>query len=78
MFAVPRMPPSAFRASAGMETLFANLVEPGDKVLSMDLAHGGHLTHGNPVNFSGLRYQIVGEADYDDAAQQAPVLELLK
>ena len=36
------------------------LIEPGATVLGMDLSHGGHLTHGNPVNFSGLRYQIVG------------------
>ncbi|AFD26620.1 serine hydroxymethyltransferase [Deinococcus gobiensis] len=36
------------------------LIEPGSTVLGMDLSHGGHLTHGNPVNFSGLRYQIVG------------------
>ena len=36
------------------------LIEPGSTVLGMDLSHGGHLTHGNPVNFSGLRYHIVG------------------
>ena len=36
------------------------LIEPGATVLGMDLSHGGHLTHGNPVNFSGQRYQIVG------------------
>ncbi|MFC4639213.1 serine hydroxymethyltransferase [Deinococcus hohokamensis] len=36
------------------------LIEPGSVVLGMDLSHGGHLTHGNPVNFSGLRYKIVG------------------
>jgi glycine hydroxymethyltransferase len=35
------------------------LVEPGDTVLGMRLAHGGHLTHGSPVNFSGLIYNMV-------------------
>lgn len=36
------------------------LLEHGDKVLGMDLAHGGHLTHGSPVNFSGRSYEVVG------------------
>ena len=35
------------------------IVEPGDKVLGMSLDHGGHLTHGSPVNFSGLTYDFV-------------------
>lgn len=35
------------------------LVEPGDTVLGMDLSHGGHLTHGSPVNFSGKTYHFV-------------------
>ena len=35
------------------------LIEPGDSVLGMSLDHGGHLTHGSPVNFSGLLYNIV-------------------
>ncbi|MBE9388437.1 serine hydroxymethyltransferase [Vagococcus salmoninarum] len=36
------------------------LIEPGDKVLGMDLNHGGHLTHGSPVNFSGKTYDFHG------------------
>lgn len=54
------------------------LLEPGDTVLGMNLAHGGHLTHGSPVNFSGKLYNIVpygidatGHIDYADLEKQA-------
>ncbi|MGC9512037.1 MAG: serine hydroxymethyltransferase [Fidelibacterota bacterium] len=53
--------------------------QPGDTVLGMDLSHGGHLTHGSPVNFSGKLYHIVsygvkadtGRIDYDDVVRKA-------
>jgi glycine hydroxymethyltransferase len=53
--------------------------QPGDTVLGMDLSHGGHLTHGSPVNFSGKLYNIVsygvkadtGRIDYDDVIRKA-------
>ena len=45
-------------AQANMAAYFAFL-QPGDKLLGMDLSHGGHLTHGSPVNFSGRLYDVV-------------------
>ena len=45
-------------AQANMAVYFT-LLKPGDTVLGMDLAHGGHLTHGHPLNFSGKLYTIV-------------------
>jgi glycine hydroxymethyltransferase len=59
-------------AQANMAAYFGFL-EPGDKILGMNLSHGGHLTHGAPVNFSGRLFQVVpygvraedGRIDYD-------------
>lgn len=45
-------------AQANMSVYFSCL-EPGDTILGMNLAHGGHLTHGSPVNFSGKLYNVV-------------------
>ena len=39
--------------------VFMAILKPGDKILGMNLAHGGHLTHGHPMNFSGKFYQII-------------------
>ncbi|HBW12510.1 serine hydroxymethyltransferase [Proteiniclasticum sp.] len=39
--------------------VYMAVLEPGDKILGMDLSHGGHLTHGSPVNFSGKLYEFV-------------------
>ncbi|KLN96787.1 serine hydroxymethyltransferase [Moellerella wisconsensis] len=68
-------PHSGSQANAAV---YMALLKPGDTVLGMNLAHGGHLTHGSPVNFSGKLYNIVpygidesGKIDYDDIAAQA-------
>lgn len=59
--------------------VYTAVLQPGDKVLGMNLSHGGHLTHGNPANFSGKLYQFVqygvredsGLIDYDELAAVA-------
>jgi glycine hydroxymethyltransferase len=65
-------------AQANMAVYFAAL-EPGDTILGMNLSHGGHLTHGSPVNFSGKLYNFVEygvskedeQIDYEDVRQKA-------
>jgi len=65
-------------AQANMAAFLAFL-EPGDKFLGMNLSHGGHLTHGSPVNFSGRLYQAIaygvreedGRIDYDAVRELA-------
>jgi len=59
--------------------VFAACLKPGDKILGFDLSHGGHLTHGSPVNFSGKLYNPVfygvkketGLIDYEHVAEMA-------
>src|SRR5436190_689379 len=65
-------------SQANMAVYFA-AIKPGDKILTMNLAHGGHLTHGHPANFSGKFYQVTHygvdaqteQIDYDALAKQA-------
>ena len=68
-------PHSGAQANAAV---FLAFLKPGDTFLGMDLSQGGHLTHGSPVNFSGLLYKAVsyglndqGYIDYDAMRQQA-------
>jgi len=59
--------------------VYFSVLSPGDKILTMDLAHGGHLTHGHKANFSGKLYEVVhygvsaetGRIDYDALAEKA-------
>lgn len=64
-------------AQANM-AVFMAVLKPGDKILSMDLSNGGHLSHGSPVNFSGLYYDVKsyginenGEIDYENVREIA-------
>ena len=64
-------------AQANM-AVFMYLLKPGDKVLGMDLSNGGHLSHGSPVNFSGLYFDVKsygvdenGNIDYENVRQMA-------
>jgi len=65
-------------AQANM-AVYYTLLKPGDTFMGMDLAHGGHLTHGSPVNFSGRTYRVVsygvkketGFIDFDTLAKTA-------
>jgi glycine hydroxymethyltransferase len=59
--------------------VYLTLLQPGDTVMGLNLSHGGHLTHGSPVNFSGKLYQFVsygvnkdtGRVDFDEVAALA-------
>ncbi len=64
-------------AQANMAVFMATM-KPGDRVLSMDLSNGGHLSHGSPVNFSGMYFNVKsyginenGEIDYEDVRKMA-------
>ncbi|MBL9154501.1 MAG: ribose 5-phosphate isomerase B [Verrucomicrobiales bacterium] len=69
-------PHSGSQANAAV---YFSVLEPGDKILTMDLSHGGHLTHGHPANFSGKFYEVrhygvsedAGVIDYDQLAAAA-------
>src|SRR5579864_7105224 len=65
--------------SQANQAAYAAVIQPGDVILGMNLAHGGHLTHGHPLNFSGKTYHVVPygvnredeRIDYDELARLA-------
>jgi glycine hydroxymethyltransferase len=65
--------------SQANQAAYAAVLEPGDTILGMNLAHGGHLTHGHPLNFSGKTYHVIPygvrredeRIDYDELAKLA-------
>ena len=65
--------------SQANQAAYGAVLSPGDTILGMNLAHGGHLTHGHPLNFSGKTYKVVAygvrkdneQIDYDEVARLA-------
>ncbi len=73
-------PHSGTQANMGV---YLAMLEPGDKILSLELEHGGHLSHGHPANFTGKTYKVeqyeidpeTGYIDYDDLREQAEAFD---
>ncbi|WP_262177933.1 serine hydroxymethyltransferase [Haloarcula laminariae] len=73
-------PHSGSQANMGV---YLGVLEPGDKILSLDLTHGGHLSHGHPANFAGQVYEVeqykideeTGYVDYDGLREHAEEFE---
>ncbi|MGA3164549.1 MAG: serine hydroxymethyltransferase [Terriglobia bacterium] len=69
----------AHSGSQANQAIYMTVLKPGDTMLGMSLAHGGHLTHGHPLNFSGKMYKIVSygvrqdteRIDYDEVERLA-------
>jgi len=79
LFGVKHANVQAHSGSQANMAVYMAVLNPGDTIMGMDLAHGGHLTHGSPVNFSGRLYNVVAygvresdeRIDYDAMQQMA-------
>ena len=79
LFGAPYANVQPHSGSQANMAVYFSLLQPGDTVLGMNLSHGGHLTHGSPVSFSGRFYNFIhygvgretGTIDYDDLARLA-------
>jgi glycine hydroxymethyltransferase len=81
LFGAPWANVQAHSGSQANQAVYTAVLKPGETILGMSLAHGGHLTHGSPVNLSGKLYRVVSyqlnekeEIDYD-AAEKIAILE---
>jgi glycine hydroxymethyltransferase len=78
LFGAPWANVQPHSGSQANQAVYTAVLKPGDTILGMSLAHGGHLTHGSPVNLSGKLYRVVSytlnereEIDYDQAERIA-------
>jgi len=79
LFGAEHVNVQAHSGSQANMAVYFSVLEPGDRILTMDLSHGGHLTHGNKANFSGRFYEVMHYGvdreteliDYDQLAKQA-------
>jgi glycine hydroxymethyltransferase len=78
LFGAPWANVQVHSGSQANQAVYASALKPGDGILGLSLAHGGHLTHGSPVNLSGRLYKVVSygltpdeEIDYDQAERLA-------
>ena len=81
LFGVQHVNVQPHSGSQANMAVYMSLLKPGDTIMGMDLSHGGHLTHGSPVNFSGRLYNVVAygvrqdneRIDYDVMQKMAEV-----